>query len=485
MSELFRNCSSSTVSFLKFAGNILSYWLYHTILPEKHFFEPLTKKRASCLLPGRRFMLIPQISFIHLLLPLIANCALTLRPPPKVNPPYCATLVRPGLQRETQLECSSSSSPLQSSPQLPMLSLLPRLLPRAGSETRALILLNTEQDPDLLLACWPLAQKLRICADGAADQLRRLRRPEGPAAPSASLPSTSPPSHYETGLTSLKPDVIIGDLDSVTSETLEFYCPGWAASSSSSFSSSSTNNSSGGGTVGRGAGGGGAASVEVIDASADQDSTDLDKALDLAASRGCSTAVVVGGFDGSGSRDGRLDHTFGIVQSLFIALGGERDFHAPVMKGGMRSRGLESVIMISSHCTMQLLLPSNDDDRSVGGGGGGGGGGKRRRTDSVHRSRVDLSNCVRGSVEIAGCSADTTTHVLPTLIGAKCGLIPIAGPCRDVRTTGLKWNLGKAYGVRELAFGRLVSTSNEATAEEVHVQTDRPLLWTMSSGVLD
>merc|ERR1712196_477584 len=103
------------------------------------------------------------------------------------------------------------------------------------------------------------------------------------------------------------------------------------------------------------------------------------------------------------------------------------------MKGGMRSRGLESVIMISSHCTMQLLLPSNDDDRSVGGGGGGGGGGgKRRRTDSVHRSRVDLSNCVRGSVEIAGCSADTTTHVLPTLIGAKCGLIPIAGPCRDV-----------------------------------------------------
>jgi thiamine pyrophosphokinase len=420
-------------------------------------------------------MLVPQISFIHLLLQLVANRALTLRPPPKINPSYCAALVR--------LECSSSSSPLQSSPQLPMLSLLPRLVPRAGSETRALILLNTEQDPDLLLACWPLAQKLRICADGAADQLRRLRRPEGPAAPSASSPSTSPPSHYETGLTSLKPDVIIGDLDSVTSETLEFYCPGWAASSSSSFSSSSTNNSSGGGTVGRGAGGGGAASVEVIDASADQDSTDLDKALDLAASRGCSTAVVVGGFDGSGSRDGRLDHTFGVVQSLFIALSGERDVRAPVREGGVRSRGLESVIVISPHCTMQLLLPSNDDDGSVGGGGGG--GGKRPRTDSADRLRIDVSNSVRGSVEIAGCLADTTTHVLPTLIGAKCGLIPVAGPCRDVRTTGLKWNLGEAHGVRELAFGRLVSTSNEATAEEVHVQTDRPLLWTMSSGALD
>ena len=74
------------------------------------------------------------------------------------------------------------------------------------------------------------------------------------------------------------------------------------------------------------------------------------------------------------------------------------------------------------------------------------------------------------------------THTIPVPSsepgGYYVGLVPVGTPCKKVTTRGLKWDLGG----QELAFGRLVSTSNGFAegAEEVAVACDGPLLWTMT-----
>lgn len=62
--------------------------------------------------------------------------------------------------------------------------------------------------------------------------------------------------------------------------------------------------------------------------------------------------------------------------------------------------------------------------------------------------------------------------------GPGCALIPLYGPCKEVTTEGLKWNLqGQA-----LAFGQLVSTSNEVQggSASVRVKTSNDLVWVCS-----
>jgi thiamine pyrophosphokinase len=65
-------------------------------------------------------------------------------------------------------------------------------------------------------------------------------------------------------------------------------------------------------------------------------------------------------------------------------------------------------------------------------------------------------------------------HVIHCLPNLKCGLIPLGGPCEDITTEGLKWNLHNS----RLQFGSLISSSNCTLDYSVHIQTSDPILWT-------
>uniref|UniRef100_A0A7N0TTC5 thiamine diphosphokinase n=1 Tax=Kalanchoe fedtschenkoi TaxID=63787 RepID=A0A7N0TTC5_KALFE len=67
-------------------------------------------------------------------------------------------------------------------------------------------------------------------------------------------------------------------------------------------------------------------------------------------------------------------------------------------------------------------------------------------------------------------------HIISSIEGPHCGLIPVGMPAGRTTTTGLKWNLTDT-GMR---FGDLVSTSNLVTAEKITVKSDADLLWTIS-----
>jgi thiamine pyrophosphokinase len=56
-----------------------------------------------------------------------------------------------------------------------------------------------------------------------------------------------------------------------------------------------------------------------------------------------------------------------------------------------------------------------------------------------------------------------------------CGLIPVSGIVKKISTRGLKWELGGDYGTIEL--GVFISTSNEISAESVHIVTSDPVIW--------
>ncbi|KAK4758642.1 hypothetical protein SAY87_019943 [Trapa incisa] len=67
-------------------------------------------------------------------------------------------------------------------------------------------------------------------------------------------------------------------------------------------------------------------------------------------------------------------------------------------------------------------------------------------------------------------------HILPSVVGPHCGLIPIGMPSKSTTTTGLQWNINGA----EMHFGGLISTSNIAKEDIVTVHSDSDLLWTIS-----
>ncbi|KRX75153.1 Thiamin pyrophosphokinase 1, partial [Trichinella sp. T6] len=68
-----------------------------------------------------------------------------------------------------------------------------------------------------------------------------------------------------------------------------------------------------------------------------------------------------------------------------------------------------------------------------------------------------------------------TVSIDQSVITGKCGLIPIGNRVSSIFTTGLQWNLKG----EQLAFGTLVSTSNEVKCDVVNVCTSDPVLFTM------
>ncbi|KAH7464796.1 hypothetical protein PRIC1_005594 [Phytophthora ramorum] len=58
-----------------------------------------------------------------------------------------------------------------------------------------------------------------------------------------------------------------------------------------------------------------------------------------------------------------------------------------------------------------------------------------------------------------------------------CGLIPVAGLCKEATTSGLKWNLSPGM---ETGFGGLISSSNHVddASEQVEVVSSHPFIWT-------
>ncbi|XP_043718689.1 thiamine pyrophosphokinase 1-like [Telopea speciosissima] len=67
-------------------------------------------------------------------------------------------------------------------------------------------------------------------------------------------------------------------------------------------------------------------------------------------------------------------------------------------------------------------------------------------------------------------------HILPSVEGPHCGLIPVGVASAKATTTGLQWDLNDT----EMRFGGLISTSNIVQSENITVESDSDLLWTIS-----
>eukprot|EP01127_Copromyxa_protea_P018596 TRINITY_DN5884_c0_g1_i1.p1 TRINITY_DN5884_c0_g1~~TRINITY_DN5884_c0_g1_i1.p1 ORF type:complete len:155 (+),score=16.88 TRINITY_DN5884_c0_g1_i1:344-808(+) len=139
----------------------------------------------------------------------------------------------------------------------------------------------------------------------------------------------------------------------------------------------------------------------------DQDTTDLQKALDLVLTLdpSVSRTFVLGGLGGS------VSHTFANINSLLLY---EK----------------QEIVLIGRENVAALIRPGKT-------------------------------------------FVKTSYSGLPTDKKMNCSLIPISGPADHVTTTGLRWNLDDS----SLAFGGLVSTSNEIVSAEVAITTDKALLW--------
>jgi thiamine pyrophosphokinase len=237
----------------------------------------------------------------------------------------------------------------------------------AGPPRRlAAIVLNHALPPSLTPTLLARAD-LVICADGGANRLYD-------AAPGwGGVGADSPDAARDRFL----PTAIVGDLDSLSPAVSAFYK---------------------------------ARGVPVVDASADQDSTDLDKALSYilrtvtgGGGAWADTTVVA-----LGALGGRLDHTLSALNALFKPVGGGAgDSPTAVWAPNL------------------VLVGDGSLARAVPAAAGG------------------VVAIEPAAVEAAGA----------------CGLVALGGPVR-ARTAGLAWDLKGGEGGNTLCVGGLQSTSN-------------------------
>ncbi len=89
-----------------------------------------------------------------------------------------------------------------------------------------------------------------------------------------------------------------------------------------------------------------------------------------------------------------------------------------------------------------------------------------------------VSECSVSFILRNGCNVVLET-LSSGLFTDKVGIVPVYGPA-TITTSGLEWDV-KEW---ETQMGRQVSTSNHIKADEIHVQTDAPVLFTIERAAL-
>ncbi|GAA5980954.1 hypothetical protein JCM10908_003929 [Rhodotorula pacifica] len=70
-------------------------------------------------------------------------------------------------------------------------------------------------------------------------------------------------------------------------------------------------------------------------------------------------------------------------------------------------------------------------------------------------------------------------HIDLKWFGKTCGILPVGSAEAHVTTTGLEWDLGPTAYMFPTSLSAAVSTSNHLIQEEVRIETDVPVVWTM------
>uniref|UniRef100_A0A1I7YI29 Thiamine diphosphokinase n=1 Tax=Steinernema glaseri TaxID=37863 RepID=A0A1I7YI29_9BILA len=98
---------------------------------------------------------------------------------------------------------------------------------------------------------------------------------------------------------------------------------------------------------------------------------------------------------------------------------------------------------------------------------------RRRRRQPHHRAPA--GPLPLGSFLTSPFQGDHTLRIDREATTGVCGFVPFCQRPTTVTTTGFRWDLEE----RELAFGALISTSNEVLGDSVRIRTTAPLVFTV------